>query len=329
MREERKFRLSDVVYSIKNPVRSYCQRKLTYTITQVCEDCYEALSDDGDYLNIPFSDESIWERDVVVSGYNREGEYITTEDVKIEDFSFQYIPEDELDRIDIGYRLQLGDKFMESCISEWSVDYEEIRHDLEHLIFHGQTEIRLNFEDSPTIIRLERTFVQDREKFKEFGTYHGWTYLMRIEVYPDDFVAKKYPPIFGYARYVEAIQSLYYGLLNATKAYPEVNEENPDKNRKDMLEQLRSTKLEEYIRNCQYTERSRMTDYYRIQINLFLHNRSDYLLSEYQNKYIQEIAEKAAEEFLNERQLEKKVSEANNSAFSIIRFELDRYRIEL
>ena len=53
MSKERKFWLSDVVYSKKNPVRSYCQKKLTYTITQLCEDCYEALSDDGEYLNIP------------------------------------------------------------------------------------------------------------------------------------------------------------------------------------------------------------------------------------------------------------------------------------
>ena len=327
--EERKFMLADTVFSVKDPVRKYHQRLLTYTVTQICEECYEAISNDGEYVNIPFTEENLWERDVPVSGYDREGNYITTDDVSIEDFSIKYLPHDDLDWIDIDYRLQIGDRFMESCISDWSVDYEVIRHDLEHLIYHGSTEIRLHFEDSPTIIKLQRTFVQDYEKFKEFGTYHGWTYLMHIEIFPDEFVEKKFAPIFGYGRYVETLQALYEGLLDAMRAYPEVNEESPDKNRETMYEQLRSIKLEEYIRTCPYSEKHRMTDYYRTFINVNYHDRRDYLFPDHQIDFVHNIAEKAADIFLQERLQDKTVNEAHKAASWSIFIELDKYRIKL
>lgn len=325
----RKFKLADTVYSVKDPVRKYHQRLLTYTVTQICEECYEAISNDGEYVNIPFTEENLWERDVPVSGYDREGNYITTDDVSIEDFSIKYLPHDDLDWIDIDYRLQLGDRFMESCISEWSVDYEAIRHDLEHLIYHGSTEIRLHFEDSPTIIKLQRTFVQDYEKFKEFGTYHGWTYLMHIEIFPDEFVEKKFAPIFGYGRYVETLQALYEGLLDAMRAYPEVNEESPDKNRETMCEQLRSIKLEEYIRTCPYSEKNRMTDYYRTFINVNYHDRRDYLFPDHHIDFVQNIAEKAADIFIQKRLQDNTVNEAHEAATWSIFIELEKYRIKL
>ena len=327
--EERKFRLADNVYSIKNPIRKYQHCLLTYTVTQVCEDCYEVLSYDGEYLNIPFDDEPLWERSVTVSGYDRDGEYVTTDAVAIKDFSFKYLQQDDLDWIDIGYRLQLGEKIIDSCISEWSVNYEAIRHDLENLIYHGHTELHLYFEDSPTIIKLQRTFVQDHDKFKEFGTYHGWTYLMHIEIYPDEFVEKKFSPILGYGRYVETIQALYEGLLDALRAYPEVNEECPNMNRSALYVQLRSTKLEEYIKNCPYSEKFRMTDYYKTFINVNYHDRSDYKMPTPKIDFIQKVAEKAADIFLEKRLHGKTVSDANKIAAWSIFTELDRYRVKL
>lgn len=329
MKKDRKFRLADIVYSAKNPVRPYGYQKLTYIVTQICEDCYELLSNDGEYINLPFTDEANWNIDAPISGYDRNGEYITTDDIQIESFYFKYVPDDDYDWIDLPYRMQLGGKTMESCISEWAINYEQIRHDLENLIFHDQTEIRLCFEDSSTIIKLTRTFVQDREKFNVFGTFYGWTYLMRIEIYPDEFVREKFPPIIGYAGYVETLRELYEGLLDALRAYPEENEESPQCNRATMYGQLHSTRLEEYIKNCPYSEHRRMSDYYSSFINVNFVSQPYFLIPNKQQEIIRIVAEKAADKFIDERKNGRSVSEAHKSAAWLIEISLDRYRIKL
>ena len=100
---------------------------------------------------------------------NEKREWITTKDVNIEVFGFEYIPVDELDWIDIDYKITLGNKSYNSCISEWSNDWECIRHDLENLIFHQKTELQLFFEDSPTRVLLEDYKVLDKKLEKERG----------------------------------------------------------------------------------------------------------------------------------------------------------------
>lgn len=247
MEEKRKFAVGDVVLDRKDPVIPYEQRKKTYTVTRVYEDHYEALGLRGMYLDIPFADEADWELDAVPWCCDREANKITIHDVVTEHLSFEYVPEGEDDWMDVPYRLQLGDRYMESCISEWSVDYGQIRHDLEHLIYHRETSIELHFEDSPTVIRLIKAIVLDPDKERIYGTGFCWTDLLRVEIYPDSFVCRKYPPFFGYVLYEEALRALYDGLMDALRAYPDVNDEYPDVNRKAMYEQLHSPKLESYL----------------------------------------------------------------------------------
>ena len=177
---------------------------------------------------------------------NEKGEWPTTKDVNIEKLKFEYIWEDEHDWIDIHYRISLGDKTYESNISDWTVDWECIRHDLENLIYHKKTELQLLFEDSPTKLLLEQYEVLDKDLEKEKGTGFAKVQLMKIEIIPDEFQEDKQHGFVGFAHYYDAIKALYQGLLLATYAYPVENKDGLS--RLTAYNQIKSPLIEKYIK---------------------------------------------------------------------------------
>lgn len=149
--------------------------------------------------------------------------------------------------IDVKYQIQVGENNLESFISEWSTDWDKIRHDLEHLIWHGETEIRINYEDSPTIIKLSKESALESRVEIDGGIFFNWEPLIRVEVIPNDFIKGKVKPFFGYDRQLSVINSIYYGLQSLAKAYPEENEDNPEMTKQNVLKKLQSHLIEDYI----------------------------------------------------------------------------------
>ena len=159
-------------------------------------------------------------------------------------------PEEELKSecgwIDVKYQIQVGEHRLETYISEWSTDWDQIRHDLEHLIWHNKTEIHLNFEDSPTRIILQKESALDSTVEYNGGVCFNWEPLIRIEVIPNGFM-KDMEPFFGYDKRLNVIKSIYYGLQSLANAYPDNNSDNSEMTKKNVSAKLHSQLIDEYI----------------------------------------------------------------------------------
>jgi len=148
--------------------------------------------------------------------------------------------------IDVMYQIQLGENILESYISEWSTDWDQIRHDLEHLIWHDETEIDLNFEDTPTRLILSKQNVLDSTVEIHGGIFFNWEPLVKIEVIPNDF-EKEIEPFSGYGKLLDVVTAVYYGLQGLADAYPEENGENAEMIKSNVKRKLHSSMLNEYI----------------------------------------------------------------------------------
>ena len=159
-------------------------------------------------------------------------------------------PEEELKSeygwLDVKYQIQVGEHRLEAYISEWSTDWDQIRHDVEHLIWHNNTEIHLNFEDSPTRIILQKESALDSTVEYKGGVFYNWEPLIRIEVIPNGFV-KDIEPFFGYDKRLNVIKSIYYGLQSLANAYPDNNSDNSEMTKKNVSAKLHSQLIGEYI----------------------------------------------------------------------------------
>ena len=185
-------------------------------------------------------------------GFHNDDPFKRLEDYHLVDkFWFKCIqPEEDIKCgygwIDVLYQIQLGEHTLESNISEWSTDWDHIRHDLEHLIWHGETEIELNFEDSPTRIILHKKNALDSTVEIHNGICFNWEPLLKIEVIPNEF-EKDIKPFSGYVKQLDVIKAIYYGLQSLADAYPEENEENPKMTKENVKKKLHSSMIDEYI----------------------------------------------------------------------------------
>ncbi len=160
-------------------------------------------------------------------------------------------PEDEVKSesgwLDVKYQIQVGENKLETYLSGWSTDWDEIRHDLEHLIWHRETEIQLNNDDSPTRIILQKESVLESAIEINGGVVFNWEPLVRIEVIPNNFY-KGIGQLIGYDKQLNVINSIYYGLHSFAQAYPEVNDDNAEMTRNNVWKKLHSPMMEEYIK---------------------------------------------------------------------------------
>ena len=164
---------------------------------------------------------------------------------------------DEYGWYDVKYQIQVGNNKLETYISEWSTDWDRIRHDVEHLIWHKETEIHLNFEDSPTRILLQKESALESTVENHGGVNFNWEPLIRIEVVPNEFMKDK-EPLVGYEKQLHVINSIYYGLHSLAHAYPEENDENPEMTKENVWKKLHSPMMEEYIDSLVLGEKRRI-----------------------------------------------------------------------
>lgn len=160
--------------------------------------------------------------------------------------------------MDVKYQIQVGDNIWESWISEWSTDWDMIRHDLEHLIWHKETEILLCNEDEPTRIILRKESALESTVAVGPGIAYNWERLIRIEIVPDNYIEgydEGTKPFVGYARLLDVIKALYSGLQTLATAYPEENEDYPEFTKDNVSRKLTSPMMEEYIESLTHEEK--------------------------------------------------------------------------
>ena len=145
-------------------------------------------------------------------------------------FAFNYIHENKDDWHDIHYRISLGLKVLDSCISDYSNDWKYIRVCLERIIDHSQTVIELNNEGEPTKIELKK----DGE-------------MLDVLVTPDSFTSKDQMPIYGWVNMKDAVRELYNGLMECAKAFPKDYVNSCPFTYDVVYNSLRSEKIEKYI----------------------------------------------------------------------------------
>lgn len=134
----------------------------------------------------------------------------TINDITVEQFSLNF---KGYDTCDIKYSAKIGNREVESYLSDWSTDFDRLRYQMEGLIFNtNQNDIEIHFEDDPTIFRFKRANVlTDTVKVGEGVGFH-YKELMRVEIHPNSFV--KGPIIAGYCEYQETIRTMYEALMN-------------------------------------------------------------------------------------------------------------------
>ena len=124
---------------------------------------------------------------------------ITDDDIKVERFFFGFVK--PYDR-DTQYVIKVGNRKFSSWLSDWTTDYNCIRLDMERCFMGGlmtNLDIRLHFEDVPTIIRLNT---------RPYGKKDA---VSRVTIIPDSF--HKEPNIYGWCNPRQLVSSLYLGLL--------------------------------------------------------------------------------------------------------------------
>lgn len=125
---------------------------------------------------------------------------IREEEVKIEPFEFEFI---EPYSCDTNYVISIGDREYKSALSDWSTDFNLIRMGIEKYLLSNddESEIKLYFEDSPTIIRI-----------KNISLIHSDKKATRVAVIPNSFVQE--PILYGWCDQKQLIKALYVGLLH-------------------------------------------------------------------------------------------------------------------
>lgn len=145
---------------------------------------------------------------------------VRTADVVTETFVFNPLNEEYHEQFEI----KLGNRGYKTWLTHWDSDMEAIRHELESIVYEYETTIRLPFDSSETLIKIEKEGVLDKVTDTGNGTAYDYKQYMLIEIHPNEFVHM--PVIKGYCDRKGMIQSLYEGLLKMALQHPEVGEDD-------------------------------------------------------------------------------------------------------
>lgn len=185
-----------------------------------------------------------------------------------ERFTFNFI---EPYSCDTPFVITLGDKRYRACLSDWSTNFNKIRLEIENslLTYYRETEIKLYFEDSPTIIRVRS----------------DWENIANVTIVPNDFINAS--NIYARCEPRKLIVALYLGLLEICIKETDWTEDRYgwrwDAFRLATYNKLQSCVIEDYILGLEedeYTYRPRqrvintveemLVDYKKLQNTLSL-----------------------------------------------------------
>lgn len=127
---------------------------------------------------------------------------ILRDEIDVNNFSFNFV---EPYRCDTHYVIKIGQQEFDASLSDWSNNFNSIRMNLEAFVLHMGSDIKLYFEDSPTIIKLSTRNI--------WGTGYSVTNerLVKVTVIPNDFINE--PNIHGWCEPRQLVGALYLGLL--------------------------------------------------------------------------------------------------------------------
>ena len=158
-------------------------------------------------------------------------------DIKVEKFTFEFTEEYSCDT---GFVIGFGDRLYRSCFSDWSNEFDILRHELEGLVVRERGQVALHYEDSPNTIDVQRCYIHDTKDYS----------LVKATITPDEFVDG--PILFGYCERREVVEKLYRGLMELfsrdtswfDKGYECVTW---DEFRANAIAQLKSSIIEDYL----------------------------------------------------------------------------------
>jgi hypothetical protein len=177
-----------------------------------------------------------------------------TKDVVQEEFVF--IP----DKKDLeGYTIGIGNRTYHTFFTHWDSDMEQVRYQLESYIYSRGAEVKLNFDEDETIIKIRHVSVLD--KITKVGDGYGYQYkdYDLVEIIPNFFV--KMPIIKGYCKEKQVIGQLYEGLLDIARKHPADGEEDSyddTPSREVAYNRYKSPILESYLKGIQREQNTYM-----------------------------------------------------------------------
>lgn len=147
----------------------------------------------------------------------------TTKDIQVEEFQFDIIGGNEGERFTIG----IGDRTYSTWFTHWDGDLERMRHQFETYTFEQKAEVKITFDMSETIIKLEDISVLDQVNETADGVGFKYKEYMLVTIIPNEFV--KQPVFKGYCLKDQVLKKLYNGLLRMALDHPlSGNDDVPD-----------------------------------------------------------------------------------------------------
>lgn len=159
-------------------------------------------------------------------------------DIKVEKFTFEFIEEYSCDT---GFVIGFGDRLYRSCFSDWSNEFEILRHELEGLVVRGGGKVELHFEDDPNVIEVRGRYLHDTRDSS----------CVEVIFKPDGFVGG--PILFGFCKSKEVVEKLYCGfmeLLSRDTSWFDDGYEGVtwDEFRTNAIAKLKSQIVEDYLK---------------------------------------------------------------------------------
>ncbi|MBR6285439.1 MAG: hypothetical protein IKR18_00385 [Bacteroidaceae bacterium] len=148
-----------------------------------------------------------------------------TKDIQMEDFLFDVVSGNNGERFTIG----IGNRAYSTWFSDWNGgDFESIRHQLESYTFEQSTQIKIPFDMSETIIKIEDISVIAEINETEKGVGFKHKDYMLVTIIPNGYV--KQPVFRGYCNREQVLNALYNGLLlMALDHHVSGNDDVPDR----------------------------------------------------------------------------------------------------
>lgn len=158
-------------------------------------------------------------------------------DIKVEKFTFEFTEEYSCDT---GFVIGFGDRLYRSCFSDWSNEFEILRHELEGLVVRGGGKVELHFEDDPNVIDVRGRYLHDTRDSS----------FVEVTFTPDGFVGG--PILFGFCKSKEVVEKLYYGFMDLfsrdTSWFDDGHEGVTwDEFRTNAIAKLKSSIIEDYL----------------------------------------------------------------------------------
>lgn len=166
----------------------------------------------------------------------------TTKDIQTEEFLFDIIGGNEGEHFSVG----IGDRSYSTWFSHWDGSLERMRHQFESFTFELKAEVKITFDMSETIVKLEKVSVIDEINETEGGIGFKYKYYMLVTIFPNEFV--KQPILKGYCEKTQVLKTLYNGLLRMALDHPNSIDDYDDV--PDMLNAyniVKSPIIEDYI----------------------------------------------------------------------------------